>query len=185
MTDEEQARADKLFDELGMKTTFVPWSLSRHAGKKRPCLNWKIVLSRPGRSAKVETDYCQGIGHIPNFRTYPGHPTMDEDAYMKNVAERGKYYEKGLPSSHSLALNLCMPTPLPPPKKEDVLGCLLMDAEALDHPDFESWAEEYGYDEDSRKAEAIYNACLAGGLRLRALLGEEGLRLLGEKLRDV
>lgn len=35
---------------------------------------------------------------------------------------------------------------------------------------FESWADEYGYDTDSRKAEEIYRACQKNGDRVRKLL---------------
>lgn len=34
---------------------------------------------------------------------------------------------------------------------------------------FEDWAEEFGYETDSRKAEDVYKACLKGGTKLRAL----------------
>jgi hypothetical protein len=43
------------------------------------------------------------------------------------------------------------------PTLTDTLSCLIMDASNADES-FESWCEEYGYDDDSRKAERIYNA---------------------------
>jgi len=52
-----------------------------------------------------------------------------------------------------------------------------MDASALNHDTFESWASEYGYDTDSRDAERIYKLCLDIGLKLRNRLGD---KLLGE-----
>ena len=61
-----------------------------------------------------------------------------------------------------------------------VVWSLLNDARAIDYACFEDWADDYGYDSDSRKAEKIYNDCLAIGLKLRAGLGEN----LMEKLRD-
>lgn len=52
----------------------------------------------------------------------------------------------------------------------DVLNCLLMD-----HIDagltFEEWACDLGYDTDSRKAEATFNACVKQCKQARAWLG--------------
>jgi hypothetical protein len=56
-----------------------------------------------------------------------------------------------------------------------------MDAGALEYGGFEGWASEYGYDTDSRSAEATYLACLDIGLKLRASIGEAGL----DQLRDL
>lgn len=60
------------------------------------------------------------------------------------------------------------------PTAADVLYSLLSDASGIDNAagSFEDWAGEYGYDTDSRKAEAAYQATLAQTQRLRALLGD-------------
>lgn len=39
-----------------------------------------------------------------------------------------------------------------------VLSCIIRDADCMDY-DFEEWAENLGYDPDSRKAEKTYKAC--------------------------
>jgi hypothetical protein len=45
------------------------------------------------------------------------------------------------------------------PEAADVLDCLASDAAEFENArSFEEWASEYGYDEDSRKAEKVYNA---------------------------
>ena len=56
------------------------------------------------------------------------------------------------------------------PLFEDVLWCLVSDADALEYPDFEEWAQCYGYDTDSRKAEAAWRECIDIALKLRAIL---------------
>jgi len=66
-------------------------------------------------------------------------------------------------------------TAIPPPELIDVLYCLVLDASVLDFACFEDWADEYGYDTDSRKAERIYKDCLETGLKLRQILGPGGL----------
>jgi hypothetical protein len=59
-----------------------------------------------------------------------------------------------------------------PPDAADVMYSLICDASGLDQP-FESWAGDYGYDADSRKAEAIYKACQANTLKLQVMLGDD------------
>lgn len=45
----------------------------------------------------------------------------------------------------------------------DVLGSLYLDAHGvMNAKDFEDWADEYGYDTDSRAAEKIYHSVKAG-----------------------
>lgn len=46
------------------------------------------------------------------------------------------------------------------PELADIMYSLLNDASGISYNDtFEEWADEIGYDTDSRKAEKIYNAC--------------------------
>ncbi len=59
------------------------------------------------------------------------------------------------------------------PTTADVLNSLISDSAGYDNASsFEEWADELGYDEDSRKAEAIYRACGEQALQLRELLGD-------------
>jgi hypothetical protein len=41
----------------------------------------------------------------------------------------------------------------------DAFNCLLSDAIAGDLPSFEDFCNEFGYDDDSRKAESMYKSC--------------------------
>ena len=59
------------------------------------------------------------------------------------------------------------------PDAASVLDCLLSDASGYDNArHFEDWASEYGYDTDSRKAEATFRAVEAQSKRLRTFLGD-------------
>lgn len=58
------------------------------------------------------------------------------------------------------------------PTAQDVLYCLLTDSYASDET-FESWASDYGYNPDSRKAERVYQACKRNTAGLRRLLGDD------------
>jgi hypothetical protein len=58
-------------------------------------------------------------------------------------------------------------------KPEDVIYSLLVDAEVLSYTTFEDWAGSYGYDLDSRKAFACYEACLRSAHHLKTLLKDD------------
>lgn len=53
----------------------------------------------------------------------------------------------------------------------EVLACMVMDTCAFYNgcTDFEDWADEFGYDNDSREAERIYHACRAEYKGLRQM----------------
>lgn len=60
------------------------------------------------------------------------------------------------------------------PNVRDVLECLLSDAGTVDNArGFEDWADDLGYDPDSRKAERIYRECVRQTKRLARLLGDD------------
>lgn len=165
MTRAEKLSALLAEAEVTYSAEFVPWSRSRNAGEKYRTLNWRVTLSRPGMA--LTTDYQQGAGHIPKAAFHPGLRTGLGNARAETrICETGKWGRY----SDNWAGPL-VTVPLDPPALTDVLYCLAMDAEVLDFPSFEDWAGEYGYDEDSRKGEAVYRACLDVALKLRALFG--------------
>lgn len=59
---------------------------------------------------------------------------------------------------------------LSPPDCDDVLQSL-----ALDTGDFETWAADFGYEADSRAAEAVYRTCVDQALKLRGVIGASAL----------
>lgn len=144
---------------LTMHTQFVPWSKSRNAGEKSPSLNWKVTIRKDGREI-ITTDYMAGSGHCSAL-TKPGQ-TLAETVRRQ--------CETGLPKLE--------------PNLADVLHSLCSDAESLNHATFDGWAEDFGMDTDSRKAEAIYRACLEIGLKMRNGLGDEDFKRLCEACQD-
>lgn len=65
------------------------------------------------------------------------------------------------------------------PLPVEVLACCCRDW--LDAQDsFEEWAGNFGYDTDSRKAERIYQHCLATGDKLKLILTREQITKLAE-----
>lgn len=71
--------------------------------------------------------------------------------YKVTIKKNGKqfttYYSQGPAIYHG-------------PEIEDVLNCLALDSLSFENArDFEDFANEFGYDTDSRRAEKIYRAC--------------------------
>lgn len=58
------------------------------------------------------------------------------------------------------------------PGSAEVLDCLAMDSAGTEDS-FEEWAPSLGYDPDSRRAERIYNTCVAQAEKLQNFLGAE------------
>jgi hypothetical protein len=150
---------------------FVPFSKSRNA-KPAPkiselTINWRVTLTCNGRA--FTCDYSQGIGHLPeNCRiSFNGRVTIELNENIRGAVEHGC-----VPFAGSYVLK---GRQLQPPACGDVLESLALDASALDAGDFESWARDFGYDKDSRAAEAIYRTCLDQALKLRACIGGPAL----------
>jgi hypothetical protein len=60
------------------------------------------------------------------------------------------------------------------PETAEVLDCLISDASSIESSrSFEEWADDLGYDTDSRKAEETYRACEQTARDLRAFLGDD------------
>ena len=170
-----EATAAKL--GLTMTAKFVPWSLSRNAGEKEPSLNWKVTILRNGKEI-MTMDYMAGCGHCPSHKQTFGKKPYGYDDVIRWECEHGKRGQW----SHNrdcAVLHVRMDGPIMP-KLADVLHSLAMDADAIEYKDFEAWASEFGYDVDSRKAEATYRACLDIALKLRAAMGDAGLQELRE-----
>jgi hypothetical protein len=89
-----------------------------------------------------------------------------------------------IPSFHSLmgAERLAQAKPQAP-SPADVLQCVLSDAEACGQS-FESWCGDFGYDTDSRKAFATYEACQRNGDKLRGFFTPEELARFATELQD-
>lgn len=69
------------------------------------------------------------------------------------------------------------------PSAASVLYCLLSDARGAE-VNFYDWCDEYGYDSDSRKALAVYEACCETLAGLRAVLTAKERDELEKLLED-
>lgn len=171
MTDSLSLPRLKFLKQLGImySGTFIPFSQSRNKGKKKltdRSLNWKLNISRGGHKMKV--DYQQGIAFCPSYAQ--GAMSVATAEALEFEAENGRHAGKR--------------GEIEIPPLEDVLYSLIQDSSVLDHPNFDAWAIDYGYDPDSKSAEKIYNACRENALMLRIVLGEDNIKILQELFQD-
>lgn len=203
LTPREQLKA--AMDKLGLsiESEFVPCSKSRNAPGKRPLfegqrwqptLNWKVRLVRTSKgfapsdsriNVILETDYSAGLAYCPAYKA-----TSKRQFGLPGSAFRQSFIdwecEHGIASRGDSAFGLSGDKKQPIlPDSVEVVHSLVQDSDVLDAGGFESWASDFGYDADSRKAEAIYKACLDIALKLRAAIGDDGLKLLREAGQDL
>jgi hypothetical protein len=176
----EQARelVAKLMEDKGLtiEAVFVPWSASRNApgrgeglGQDKDdgwrSLNWRVTLKH-ANGWSLTTDYSQGEGHCPAVKDkYLGAADcVDRQNAILAECETGRTHGKYTNRNKPI-----LPNPV------DVFASLINDSDVLNSSTFEDWAANFGYSEDSRKAEAIYQACLKLALALRNALGDDVL----------
>lgn len=166
---------------IAYSAAFVPKSQSRNRDEKAPSINWRVSLVRTiaarldTEAARLDTDYTQGIGHVPGYNSLARRfGTGGQYAEMAKMAETGLYLQAGAIRAHAR---------LPVPLLRDVLYSLVTDAALGDEP-FAEFCADLGYDEDSRKAEACWRKCVETRFALRGLLGAETLERLREMFQD-
>jgi len=167
---------------ITMRAEFVPFSKSRNAKEKTPSLNWRITLKSGARDI-LTTDYMQGYGHAPAYNASIK-ALGARDSVVRHAAIAHECETGALAVVMNGIDHIGKGKKLPAPELRDVLHSLLLDSDVIDHPTFESWASEFGYDTDSRSAETIYRACLETALKLRSGLGETALAQLREACQD-
>lgn len=173
---EAAEKLDALAQELGLSVSckFAPLSEPRNADEKHPTINWTVSLY------KVQSDdyhrlvwrggYSQGTAYLRTPERFK--PTnLDGVNAIRQACEYGKGFYASSLAADVFAVE---------PTLVDVLVSLLMDASAIDEPSFEDWASSLGYDPDSRKAHAIWQACIETALKLRAAVGDEKFQAMRE-----
>lgn len=189
----DHAELDALIASLDLDytATFVPASEAPRDDKWE-CVTWNVTIKRhvPTRDLcdpsavnvpRLSTRYHSGLACLPGFAKLPQRRVTAVADNLTEALEKGKYPSDWYEAVHSPRNRW---KPIPAPVLRDVLYSLCMDAEALDYSDFEEWADNFGYDTDSRKAERTYQACIAIGLKLRNMLGDANLAQLREAFQD-
>lgn len=182
-TKEIESSVNTKLAEWGIEysAVFVPFSASRNKAEKNPSLNWlvrftQVPIEDTGRT--FATDYAEGIGHVPGY-DFKYARSLDGDAMYRNIAEDGRMRKP----EDSDRLMPPRRAALPAPTATSALSCLLMDAEAFGFT-FEEWASEFGYDTDSRKAEATYRECVSTSMGIMRVFTPAQLTELRELMED-
>ena len=169
---------------LTITSTFVPWAASRRAVYRNGTLsqnpqdwslNWRVTLWK-GQEPILTTDWSAGIGHAPSYRNHD----IRRDGGLFSVlhAERLEYEVRTGRQYWDQR------TPIDP-VRDEVWASVCRDADVLDYGRFEDWAEETGYDPDSRSAELTYRACWDIAAPLRRALGPDTMTTLRRLAADL
>lgn len=162
--DDAKQRFLARLDELELHFSFV-YDYEPPARGEQPQLRWAYTLRQRDRVVH-KGHYSAGIAHAPSYQyTFGGAVTVDVHNAVQHELTTGRHVKSNKPIL---------------PEPASVMRCLLLDGSAIEHGSFEHWASEYCYDTDSRKAEAMYRACVETGLAIRAAIGDEAMRELQE-----
>jgi hypothetical protein len=126
---------------------------------------WAITFTRTPGNIAEDFDYCTGTGHRKSKRPMPA----DIARLRPNILARVEWERYNLKPVR--------------PDEAGVLHSLVMDAQA-DDMSFSNWCDDYGYDTDSRKALATYEACCECAKKLRRLFSRAEIEALRELLQD-
>jgi hypothetical protein len=153
-------------------------------------LDYGITLKFNGKSV-LTTEYHLGLGFVKiaevkseRFWLRPGRLTNDEGCMFAAWKKKpyADFKDKALQTA--VAVKIANAKNLRP-TLPDVVHSLLMDGTAFfDAATFEQWASDFGYDADSRKAEAIYKACDNIGRTLASKIDAETLAKARKLLED-
>ncbi len=165
---------------LSIKSEFVPFSQSRNAKEKHKTLNWRVTLQKDGRGI-ITFDYSAGVAHCPAYKISI-RQAGGRDSIMRHEMLTAEC-ETGFAVRIGEGTGMQFKGARIEPDSVGVIYSLIMDADAIDYQ-FTDWCDNYGYDSDSRKAEAIYKTCLEHAIAIRSALGEAGLSELREAFQD-
>lgn len=166
---------EQLIEELGLtrELKHVPNKPNKpDIPLKELQIHWKVKILRNGREI-IETDYHEGIGHLKGYK-FNLRDTIHNCDQVRYACDH--YGKSNLPSGN--------PYSIVPPTLKDILYCLVQDSDVINYRDFEDWADNIGYNPDSRKDEKIYQACMKIALTLSNSLGHAAMDNLREAYQD-
>lgn len=128
-------------------------------------------------------DFISGMHITMTAERTNSNPSMPDSSNMDHwkCLLRWKLFSNGKPIERRMTVYFSMGYGHngKAPNAADVLDCLSSDAASIENsPDFESWASDFGYETDSRKAERAFKACEHQAKRLQNFLGEDAYQQL-------
>lgn len=174
---------DQLLTNFSLDYTYIPGSTKDKTEDGKSDWRLKYIVHIFYKQKLVlSTEYSMGAAHIPGWDNFgwQGPKTVHDLQILETILKTGTHHVVMGPKGPQLSMQ---PLPIAPILK-DVMYCLISDSDAAQYRDFEDWAENYGYDADSRKAEKIYQACMEIALKLRAELGDDLMAELRVAFQD-
>lgn len=165
---------------LRIESRFIPFRESRNKDNEFKSLNWKVSIFRGVRKI-LEIDYSCCEGHCPAYKKKWESPYLKKLAIDAEVTY-GRIAKKGF-GSIGIAVHTSKDQKIEPDIR-DVICCVVRDADVINYSDFNSWAYEYGYDTDSRKAFDMYQECVKYAISLISAVGAGGIVELTEAFSD-
>lgn len=169
MSDQIRAQVSRILSNC--EVTYSAAYVGATTRDKWECDAWRVTFqtTRNGRAVSETFDYFTGVGHRAPAEWKPGAPFYDGGQKPRpGSLLYQNWHKSGKPQE---------------PDAADVLHCLILDASAVGQS-FTSWCEEFGYDEDSRKAEATYRACQENADKLARVFDSVALEALRDALQD-
>ena len=140
-------------------------------------LTFSVRLTRNGREV-LTTPYKMGVGHVPKVALLAVRLATPHERHCQNTIRNNKTPHHEAPGYLSL-LEKAARLAKVAPTLADVLHSLVSDGAAyFDAETFETWASNYGYDTDSRKAEQVWKACDEIGRKLARVLNADEITTL-------
>ena len=146
-----------------------------------PCIRYSVAIGGEF------FEYSLGIGHVDWKAARKAHFsatrfaggvyfTSEEVCFLNTLATGGTPKDKK--TTATLAAKVAKYQKKQPDPAE-VLASVCREGADADES-FENWCANFGYDEDSRKAESIYRACTDNGKKARRLLSPANFAKLAE-----
>lgn len=157
---------------LGLVATIVRNGFGKLSSGDADMLKWNCLFTN-ARGQSQAFDYFTGSGCGPQLSE------LQLRAHFPSVANVPKHNRWSIKDKNLLAqvASFAIQQSGWTPDAIEILNCIARDGDALDAT-FEDWAAEFGYDQDSRKAEKIYRACQDNALRLKKILSAENIEIL-------
>jgi hypothetical protein len=145
-----------------------------------PCISYRVAIHDSRRREVWSGDYHLGTGHVKFRGKRPVNLSLTEASIAEHLALgktiRPEYRKEQAETAAKFAKVQGVT-----PKLNDVAHSILSDGAAFfDGQRFEDWAADFGYDPDSRKAEAVFKACDDTGRQLARAFSRDTLDGLRE-----
>lgn len=161
----------------------LAYSVSKPKGEVRegwPCISYECTFAEGRVTQTIE--YRLGVGHV-KWNCMPFKIQYKDGYVYANVfdAIKGKQEVKKdyRPIVAEIAAALAQEQKVSPSHSE-VLGNVCRDGLDAIGQTFEEWANNYGYDADSRKAEATYQACIKAYQQALSLMEHKNIEKMAE-----